>query len=227
MSIIKVDAGLFRIVHTAVSTEETRYYLNGVHFEAHPNGGAVMVATDGHRALVAHDPLAECGQTAIVQLPKHALALCKRPKLVGRRELVIDVQNAVATINDIKPADTETAEPIAEMVAACQANVIDGTFPDWRRVVPSPAADESSGAAVAFNGAYVKAFGALSAELGKHFDRQSEAMRIMKSDGVSPVVVRWGGYEAIFGVIMPVRDDIRTFLPGFMAAATEFKQAAE
>lgn len=49
------NADLFRIAYSCVSTEETRYYLNGVHLEPHPCGGAFMVATDGHRLIVVHD----------------------------------------------------------------------------------------------------------------------------------------------------------------------------
>ena len=221
MSIIKVDAGLFRIVHTTVSTEETRYYLNGVCIEPYPDGGALLIATDGHRLLAAHDPQAVCSEVAIINIPKHALAQCKRPKLVDRRELVIDVQNALATINDVKPADAGAAEPIAEMVAAYQANVIDGTFPDWRSVVPPAFEDKLKAGASAFNGAYLKVFGALTADLNKHFDRSSASLHLALTDGHSPVVVRWSGIDTVFGVIMPMRDDVRGFLPAFMTAQPE------
>ena len=56
---IRVNADLFKLVHAAISKEETRYYLNGVFIEPHPVGGAVLVATDGHRMLVAHDEKGE------------------------------------------------------------------------------------------------------------------------------------------------------------------------
>lgn len=231
MSIVKIDAGLFRIVHTAVSTEETRYYLNGVYIEPHADGGALLVATDGHRLLAAHDPLASCQESSIVQLPKEALALCKRPKTVDRRELVIDTQNAVATINNIKPADAGATEPVAEMIAAFQANVIDGTFPDWRRVTPTELLDKNAADSPAFNGLYLKAFGNLAMEIGKHSGLQTVAMRMSISDGHSPVVIRWSGQPNIFGVLMPMRDDVRGFLPAFMGAITpsapEMQEAAE
>jgi hypothetical protein len=226
MSIIKVDAGLFRIVHMCVSTEETRYYLNGVHIEPYEGGGALLVSTNGHRALIALDPEAECPHNAIVQLPKHALSICKRPKEVERRELVIDCQNAVATINNSSPPREPEGERHIEMVAASTANIIDGTFPDWRRIVPAAMSDTTLANAAAFNGNYVKAFGVISKELGAHFGSDGRAMQIALSDGGSPVVVRWGGIESVFGILMPMRADIRGHLPEFMKPA-EFKQAAE
>ena len=53
---INVNAALFAAVRTAMSKEETRYYLRGVFVEPHPYGGVLLVATDGHRLGIAHDP---------------------------------------------------------------------------------------------------------------------------------------------------------------------------
>lgn len=226
MSVIKIDAGLFRIVHMTVSTEETRYYLNGVHVEPHASGGALMVSTDGHRLLAAYDPAGVCSEAAIIQLPKHALALSKRPKLIERRELVVDVQNAVATINNVTQAAEPGGEPLIEMVAACQANVIDGTFPDWRRVVPTKEEPRDTVNPATLNGGYVRVFGDICKELQKHFERSSAGMQLALTDGASPVVVRWSGFDEVFGVIMPMRGDVRGHLPEFVAPA-EFRAAAE
>jgi DNA polymerase III sliding clamp (beta) subunit (PCNA family) len=74
-----VNADLFRIVYSCVSTEETRYYLNGVHVEPHPVKGAILVATDGHRMLIAHDKDGSCSGPIIVQMPRFALAQCRAP----------------------------------------------------------------------------------------------------------------------------------------------------
>lgn len=40
-----------------ICREETRYYLNGVHLEAHRDGGVLAVATDGHKMGVAYDDI--------------------------------------------------------------------------------------------------------------------------------------------------------------------------
>lgn len=48
---LTINAKLFAAVGTARSYEETRYYLNGIHFEK-----GFMVATCGHLMTVAHLP---------------------------------------------------------------------------------------------------------------------------------------------------------------------------
>lgn len=68
MTEYNLDADLFMRVRRAIGTEETRYYLTGVHVEPAPGGGALMVATDGRVMLVARDPHGFVPAPAIVQL---------------------------------------------------------------------------------------------------------------------------------------------------------------
>lgn len=68
MTEYNLDADLFMRVRRAIGTEETRYYLTGVHVEPAPGGGALMVATDGRGMLVARDPHGFVPAPMIVQL---------------------------------------------------------------------------------------------------------------------------------------------------------------
>ena len=68
MTEYNLDADLFMRVRRAIGTEETRYYLTGVHVEPAPGGGAIMVATDGRVMLVARDPHGFVPAPAIVHL---------------------------------------------------------------------------------------------------------------------------------------------------------------
>lgn len=63
-----VSADLFRRVQLARSKEEMRYYLNGVLIEPCPEGGALLVATDGRRMLAFRDPDAHVTESAVVSL---------------------------------------------------------------------------------------------------------------------------------------------------------------
>jgi hypothetical protein len=47
-----------------VSTEETRYYLNGIHLRA-VDGNVRMCATDGHRLFVGSHPIPECDRDRV------------------------------------------------------------------------------------------------------------------------------------------------------------------
>ncbi|WP_395175792.1 DNA polymerase III subunit beta [Roseibium alexandrii] len=98
-----------------ISTEETRYYLNGVCFTKHPDGRDVVVATDGHR-MIAHD-LAH-GIKGDLILPRFVIT-----SLLG-----------LPTPTQIYRTDTrlELHMPGARL----RTKLIDATYPDWPRVIP-------------------------------------------------------------------------------------------
>ncbi len=111
----------------AISTEETRYYLNGVYMHvADSDGGKVLrcVATDGHR-LARIDADLPDGTTDMpgVIVPR---------KTVGELRKLLeddDVQIAVSV--------SETKIRFATPEITLTSKVIDGTFPDYQRVIPA------------------------------------------------------------------------------------------
>ena len=64
---IDVNAMLFKAARECQSSEETRYYLGGVYVQPHPERGALLVATDGHRLIAIHDETGICEKPAIVR----------------------------------------------------------------------------------------------------------------------------------------------------------------
>jgi len=110
----------------AISTEETRYYLNGVYFHiCESDTGPVLraVATDGHRLAridAAVPPEAEDMPGVIV--PR---------KTVGElRKLLEDDDTQIAV--SVSEAKVRFATPDITLTS----KVIDGTFPDYTRVIP-------------------------------------------------------------------------------------------
>lgn len=152
-----VSADLFSRAQLGISTEETRYYLNGVHVSPAPEGGAVICATDGSMLIVLHDPDAYISGEAIVKLnPQMVRALPVIGGLIERRLLAVrvmkgELSKAKAFVVDQRsPAQDEgfaTAHLAARTVfddpdsrvRAAQFGplTIDGNFPDWRRVLPT------------------------------------------------------------------------------------------
>lgn len=200
---INVNARLFRAAYNCVSTEQTRYYLNGVFIEKHPTEGVLLVATDGHRLIVVHDASGSIeGASQIVKLDKTALGICKAGRgEAGDRRLVIDGTNA-------------TIENFAgQPVGAAYGVIIDGTFPDWSRVA-KPSFDETAPAF--YKPKYLKAFGDAADELA---ERKGVAISLAgSSDG--PALVRFSGVSIAYGVIMPVRGDSDALeIPTFMNTA--------
>jgi DNA polymerase-3 subunit beta len=109
----------------AVSTEETRYYLNGVYLHSTEiNGIKVMraVATDGHRLARIEIPMPEgaAGMPGII-IPRKTLG--------ELRKLVEDA----ATI-EISLSATKIRFRAGD--ATLMSKLIDGTFPDYERVIP-------------------------------------------------------------------------------------------
>lgn len=110
----------------AISTEETRYYLNGVYMHvADADGGKVLrcVATDGHRlARIDADLPDGAANMPGVIVPR---------KTVGElRKLLDDDDLAIAV------SVSETKVRFATPDITLTSKVIDGTFPDYTRVIP-------------------------------------------------------------------------------------------
>ena len=111
----------------AISTEETRYYLNGVYMHvATGEAGPVLrcVATDGHRLARIDAPLPEgaAGMPGVI-VPR---------KTVGElRKLLEDDDTRIAV------SVSETKVRFATPEITLTSKVIDGTFPDYTRVIPT------------------------------------------------------------------------------------------
>jgi DNA polymerase-3 subunit beta len=110
----------------AISTEETRYYLNGIYLHVVTVAGKPMlraVATDGHRLAQAQVAAPAGAETmAGVIVPR---------KTVGEiQKLVEDPEAEVG----IEISDTKIRVTIGPVVLT--SKLIDGTFPDYARVIP-------------------------------------------------------------------------------------------
>jgi DNA polymerase-3 subunit beta len=111
----------------AISTEETRYYLNGVymHTAAGSDGSQVLrcVATDGHR-LARID----------AALPDNADGM---PGVIVPRKTVNELRKLLEDDDmQIAVSVSETKVRFATPDINLTSKVIDGTFPDYTRVIP-------------------------------------------------------------------------------------------
>jgi DNA polymerase-3 subunit beta len=112
----------------AVSTDETRYNLNGVFFEPGP-GTLRLVATDGHRlSLSERDVGASFGLKRGVILPKKGLQELK--KLLG--EAVESGQEKP----EAKLGFVENSAIFRRPGVVLVMRLIEGLFPDYKQVIP-------------------------------------------------------------------------------------------
>jgi DNA polymerase-3 subunit beta len=124
-----VAADLKRLIDKtqfAISTEETRYYLNGIYLHAAGSGKAQTlraVATDGHRLAQVELPLPDgaAGMPGII-VPRKTVAEMQR--LIENTEAEVGVELSQGKIRFT----------LADVVLT--SKLIDGTFPDYARVIP-------------------------------------------------------------------------------------------
>jgi DNA polymerase III subunit beta len=110
----------------AISTEETRYYLNGIYMHTVDTDAGVMlraVATDGHRLARAElpSPAGAVGMPGVI-VPRKTVA--EALKLVAEHEGDVSVELSTAKIRFV----------VGNVVLT--SKLIDGTFPDYTRVIP-------------------------------------------------------------------------------------------
>jgi DNA polymerase-3 subunit beta len=110
----------------AISTEETRYYLNGIYLHAaQSNEVSVLraVATDGHRLARVEMALPDgaSGMPGVI-LPRKTVA--------ELRKLIEETESPVG----VSLSDTRVRFSFDDVVLS--SKLIDGTFPDYERVIP-------------------------------------------------------------------------------------------
>ena len=112
----------------AASTEETRYYLNGLYIHPKDEGETKVlriVATDGHRLACVESPLPQGAESMQgVILPR---------KTVGEIRKLLD-DTAAETIK-IALSDSKVRFTLEDITLA--SKLIDGTYPDYERVIPT------------------------------------------------------------------------------------------
>ena len=111
----------------AISTEETRYYLNGIYLHTTKSDEVPViraVATDGHRLARME-----------MVMPEGAAGM---PGIIVPRKTIIELRKLIdESADEVEVALSETKIRFAAGEAALTSKLIDGTFPDYDRVIPS------------------------------------------------------------------------------------------
>ena len=179
-----IATDLLKAALFCASSEETRYYLRGVHLSTTGH----LVTTDGHRMFVAR--------------------LTERPAA----DVIVPYADVAAALK-LAGARCKDIEVSADRIHSIAYTPVDGTFPDWRRVVPTgeetpsnkPGANDGA-EHVHFNNRYVGDFEKMADILcGKGTIGQSMLHPVSASH---PCLVTFGERADCFAVIMPVRRKI-------------------
>lgn len=158
------------------STEVTRYYLNGVYL--HDAGeGLIAVATDGHR-LAKYETGENWGLQGTILPSKTARIVMDRLRADGNASVSVRPISAQrqahsrSGLGAAKPTPGESEPFVSHLVFEGQGwsvltKVIDGTFPDYTRVIPKRTGKISA---------------TLTAAALKRFPKGSERTRALKID---------------------------------------------
>jgi DNA polymerase III subunit beta len=111
----------------AISTEETRYYLNGIYLHATKSEEVPViraVATDGHRLARVE-----------MVLPEGAAGM---PGVIVPRKTVLEMRKLIEESDaEVEVALSPTKIRFTTGEAELTSKLIDGTFPDYDRVIPT------------------------------------------------------------------------------------------
>jgi len=113
---------MLKKVSFAISTEETRYYLNGIHMHV-TEDALVAVTTDGHR-LAKHD----------MPLPVVPLEL---PPIIIPRKTCQLLQGFTEKAENVAFECSKSKIKVTVGDVTMVSKLIDGTFPDYLRVIPT------------------------------------------------------------------------------------------
>ena len=116
---------LFDKAKFAISTEETRYYLNGIYLHTPQAGTPTLraVATDGHRLAQVELPLPDGAQGM--------------PGVIIPRKTVHELHRLIEDSSATVKVSVSAAKVRFEIgTVTLTSKLIDGTFPDYGRVIP-------------------------------------------------------------------------------------------
>ena len=110
----------------AISTEETRYYLNGIFLHSLESDGIKVlrsVATDGHRLALSE-----------MALPDGASNM---PSVIIPRKAILELRKLIDEVNDeVEVQLSESKIRFSLGNTLLTSKLIDGEFPEYERVIP-------------------------------------------------------------------------------------------
>jgi hypothetical protein len=203
---MQIHLNHLKATNVAASDEQTRYYLNGVYVNVVAQH-VEYVATDGARLIaVRHELLTDSScvwpATGVIIPSK----LIERIKVVKKAD-----DEAEATMEGGNVTIKYNGESYS-------APAIDGTFPDWRRVVP----DACNGEIAQFNASYLHDFSKAAKIMGHTIEAP-----IVSHNGNSAALVDFlGGSDGVgFGIIMPRRTGSTMQCPPWIRPQAETQAA--
>lgn len=185
---IKFAAKYLPALMKFMAKSDIRYYLMGIYIEPHADGGAVLVATDGHRMLCVRDKEAEIKDAFLFKINGGVQAFCRKA-------------DAFVTINPETQRLTIEV-PSEELFIQPGKCGIEGKFPDWRKVVPSFSALKPA-VADFVKAKYIAECVMVHPLSATRHDAAS--VKLWQEKPESSIVIQYSDVPEFMGILMPVR----------------------
>lgn len=191
ISKMRLTAKLIPIIAPFLAVDDIRYYLAGVNVRPHPDGGAVICATNGHVLAMMYDRAAICEQEVIIHVDKRAVKACAK----GDRQLVM-LDGRVAIVEDHG----------GEVYIQPGKPIITGTqFPRYEAVIKS-GEGYAAGLLGHFNAHYVALVqGVVESMFRANIGDGSSSATFFTHDKVGNAVARVGGAGDFLAILMPMQ----------------------
>lgn len=209
------EAGAF------VTTDNSRYTLRAIRIEPHPEGGAVIVATDGHTLCVFHDANGICSEPVLVEFRKEVvphLKLKKKRKGTPGMVRCIRINGDMEIINAAR--DIGAGYVLEDTIATFTNMVVTkGEFPNWRMVMPKTIPPVRSD----YNADYIRKCA---------LDKQTRCVAMWHDESNNKqAIIRSSQRDDFVAVIMPMHGGseqayppyVKALLPKEPAAATKVR----
>jgi DNA polymerase-3 subunit beta len=196
---LTIEPKILKALLVTAAKQDVRYYLNGIAFDAQAER-TIWASADGHRMSIYNGTASDDGMTGLGILPRdYAEAVLK---VAGKNKYLLFTIDLVALT-------------IAESLTGMSGKLVDGTFPDYRRVVPLTA----SGEVAQFNPEYVGDIARQAKAIG------CSRYASIANNGTGGALVKFSD-DDFFGVIMPMRGDADLVAPEWFTGKAEEEAAA-
>lgn len=208
----EISANALRAAATFISAEETRYYLNGVYVSSVPSGGVICIATDGRRIAAVYDQHGVAEREAILRMDWGAKSLKTMKGEAVPRRVEFELGEHAATdpvaarvmakrglIKGTDKLDAGVYGGLAEVAE------VDGTFPDYRRVIPYDAIGKDCAEGVfGVNAKFIADCATVFSIAGETSIPDGRHIAIDRTAPGEPLFVTRPGLDTAFCVVMPV-----------------------
>jgi DNA polymerase-3 subunit beta len=229
--IARVNPKYFAAMNVFRAERDSRYYLEGIFIEPHPEKGVILVATDGSTLGVIHDPDGWTAAPVIVGgISKKLISACSSKGIEHRmtvpKLLYISQHGAVVT-GDSQVFDE--VNPFGSLALhMSKIDIVDGKFPDWRKVVALKRTQSSEYPCV--NSAYLARL-YTAAKILVPNSKYGWGIDLIPSGRDTQVIARISNTELenrFMALLMPMRNDApKTHLPDWLMPKEEAKAEAE